>query len=152
VHQPSYRENALPAISIKIYHIRLSNPLGQRSFITGSISLHYFEFVSNKYSNVSSVSGPSIAVRPQNNVPAGPPSHRPCKDLLKRMFVASRFDQLGISQTSRVALVQSIFAAYWIFLRVRFTLGNTFIYLFSDNLAAGVNLITAILSCHDKLI
>ena len=44
----------------------------------GSISLHYSEFVSNKRSNVSSVSGPSVAVGTRNNVPAGPPSHRPC--------------------------------------------------------------------------
>jgi len=30
-----------------------------------------------KHSNVPSVSGPSVAVGPWNNVPAGPPSHRP---------------------------------------------------------------------------
>ena len=30
----SYQENAMPAIHIKIYHTRVSNPLGQTSFIT----------------------------------------------------------------------------------------------------------------------
>ena len=39
----------------------------------GLISLHYSEFVSNKQSNVSPVSGPFVAVGPRTNVPAGPP-------------------------------------------------------------------------------
>ena len=42
-------------------------------FSPGSISLRYCEFVSNKHSNFPSVSGPSVAVGPRNNVPAGPP-------------------------------------------------------------------------------
>jgi len=44
----------------------------------GLISLYYSEFVSNKHSNFLSVSGPSIAVEPRNDVPAAPPSNRPC--------------------------------------------------------------------------
>jgi len=43
----------------------------------GLISLHYSKFVSNKHLNVPSVLGPSLVVRPRNNVPPGPTSHRP---------------------------------------------------------------------------
>jgi len=66
----SYQKNALPAIHIKIHDTSLPNSLGQTSL--SSISLHYSEFVSDKNSNVPSVSGLSVAVGRRNNVHAGP--------------------------------------------------------------------------------
>jgi len=62
----------------RAYQILQTKPV----LLPGLISPHYSEFVSNIHSNISSVSGPSVAVGPWNNVAGGPPSHRPCLGLL----------------------------------------------------------------------
>jgi len=77
----SYRENALPAIHIKIHHTSCQILEAKPVLSSGLILLRYsefVEFVSNKHPNVPSVPGPCAAVGLRNNVPAGPPSHRPC--------------------------------------------------------------------------
>jgi len=68
----------------------------------GLISLHYSEFVGNKHSNVPAVSGPSVAVGPRNNIPAGPPLIGPAwvDDALPVVLLASSC-RLGTKQTTK---------------------------------------------------
>ena len=55
----SYQENALPAIHIKYTTLACQTLQAKPVLSLGLIFLHYSEFVSNKHSNVPSVSASS---------------------------------------------------------------------------------------------